>query len=301
MESKWLEDFVVLAECASFSRAAATRNVTQPAFSRRIRALEAWLGAELVDRSRHPVQLTTAGSEFRRDAVAMLAQLRQVRADLADRDSSNDVIEVALPHNLALTFYPEWLRATKSAIGPFRSRVYADNVLAAVGRLEEGGCDLLICYHHPLFPVGLDPGGYEMKTVGTDTVRVYASRKAMERKAFRLPGTREEPLPMLAYAKSAYLANIAALMMKRISPELVVSTVFEADMAETLKEMAIEEHGIAILPESAVRTDERGDRLCALATASEDLEIRFYRSASRHRSCESKMRRIWQSIGVCNA
>ena len=60
METKWLEDFVSLAETRSFSRSAQLRHVTQPAFSRRIQALEAWAGAELVDRSAHPVRLTAA-------------------------------------------------------------------------------------------------------------------------------------------------------------------------------------------------------------------------------------------------
>ena len=38
MELKWLEDFCCLAGCLSFSRAAYLRGVTQPAFSRRIKA-----------------------------------------------------------------------------------------------------------------------------------------------------------------------------------------------------------------------------------------------------------------------
>ncbi|WP_163468518.1 LysR family transcriptional regulator, partial [Klebsiella michiganensis] len=42
VETKWLEDFVSLAETRSFSRSAQLRHVTQPAFSRRIQALEAW-------------------------------------------------------------------------------------------------------------------------------------------------------------------------------------------------------------------------------------------------------------------
>ena len=45
MELKWLEDFVSLANTSSFSKSAKQRNVTQPAFSRRIRALE--ISAEL--------------------------------------------------------------------------------------------------------------------------------------------------------------------------------------------------------------------------------------------------------------
>jgi DNA-binding transcriptional LysR family regulator len=54
METKWLEDFVSLAETRSFSRSAQLRHVTQPAFSRRIQALEAWAGTDLVDRSSIP-------------------------------------------------------------------------------------------------------------------------------------------------------------------------------------------------------------------------------------------------------
>ncbi|MGH8376765.1 MAG: LysR family transcriptional regulator, partial [Pseudomonas sp.] len=44
LESKWLEDFSALAATRSFSQAAERRFVTQPAFSRRIRSLEAALG-----------------------------------------------------------------------------------------------------------------------------------------------------------------------------------------------------------------------------------------------------------------
>ena len=50
MDFKWLEDFLVLAETHSFSRSAELRGVTQSAFSRRIRALEEWLGTDLLSR-----------------------------------------------------------------------------------------------------------------------------------------------------------------------------------------------------------------------------------------------------------
>ena len=41
MQIKWLEDFLMLAQERSFTRAAELRHVTHPAFGRRIRALEA--------------------------------------------------------------------------------------------------------------------------------------------------------------------------------------------------------------------------------------------------------------------
>ena len=64
METKWLEDFVSLAETRSFSRSAQLRHVTQPAFSRHIRSLEEWVGVDLVDRGAHPAELTDAGRKF---------------------------------------------------------------------------------------------------------------------------------------------------------------------------------------------------------------------------------------------
>ena len=46
MDTRWLEDVLALLEEGTLNRAAARRNVTQPAFSRRIRAFEDWIGAE---------------------------------------------------------------------------------------------------------------------------------------------------------------------------------------------------------------------------------------------------------------
>jgi DNA-binding transcriptional LysR family regulator len=40
------------------------RHVTQPAFSRRIQSLEAWLGTDLIDRTSSPTRLTAAGEVF---------------------------------------------------------------------------------------------------------------------------------------------------------------------------------------------------------------------------------------------
>lgn len=42
MEIKWLKDFLVLNNTGNFRIAAEQRCVLQPAFSRRIQALEAW-------------------------------------------------------------------------------------------------------------------------------------------------------------------------------------------------------------------------------------------------------------------
>lgn len=82
MDTKWLEDFVSLAETRSFSRSAQLRHVTQPAFSRRIQSLEAWAGVALVDRSCYPTKLTAAGTIFHAYALDILQSLQNSRAQL---------------------------------------------------------------------------------------------------------------------------------------------------------------------------------------------------------------------------
>ena len=75
MNLSWLDDFLTLAALGNFSRAADARHMTQPAFGRRIRALEDWLGTELFDRSSHPVRLTVAGQWFQSVAQDLLEQV----------------------------------------------------------------------------------------------------------------------------------------------------------------------------------------------------------------------------------
>jgi DNA-binding transcriptional LysR family regulator len=81
MNLSWLEDFLALAATGHFSRAAEERHMTQPAFSRRIRALEDWLGADLFDRSSQPAQLTAVGEWFKDIARDQLLQVARLPAE----------------------------------------------------------------------------------------------------------------------------------------------------------------------------------------------------------------------------
>ena len=82
MELVWLEDFLALAEAGNFSRAAAARNITQPAFSRRIRALEDHLGVALFERTPWGVLLAPAGIALQPGAEDILRRIRQAVRDV---------------------------------------------------------------------------------------------------------------------------------------------------------------------------------------------------------------------------
>ncbi|GAB3362879.1 LysR family transcriptional regulator [Modestobacter lapidis] len=75
LELRHLRAFVAVAEERNFTRAAERIQLTQPALSRTIAALERLLGTSLVFRNRRIVQLTPAGNRFLPHAHRVLAVL----------------------------------------------------------------------------------------------------------------------------------------------------------------------------------------------------------------------------------
>lgn len=289
METKWLEDFVSLAETRSFSRSAQLRHVTQPAFSRRIQSLEAWAGTDLVDRSAYPTRLTPAGETLYGQALELLEALQHTRAMLRSHTAAGeDVIEFAVPHTLAFTFFPAWVSALREKFGPFKSRLIALNVHDAVVRLTEGSCDLLLAYHHAAHPFPLDAERYEMVSLGQESIAPYCRPDAQGQPIFPLPGRPEQPLPYLGYAPGAYLGQVVDFMLKQTGTAIHLDRVYETDMAEGLKAMALEGHGLAFLPHSAVRQELRAGRLvgaapAALAGLQITMDMRLYREKPQGR------------------
>ena len=279
METKWLEDFVSLAETRSFSRSAQLRHVTQPAFSRRIQALEAWAGTDLVDRSSYPTRLTLAGETLYAQSLDMLQGLQSTRAMLRGHTAAGqDVVEFAVPHTLAFTFFPAWVSSLSDKFGPLKSRLIALNVHDAVMRLVEGSCDLLIAYHHDSQPVQLDPVRYEMLTLGQELLAPYVKPAADGKPLHTLPGQAGHPLPYLGYAPGAYLGRMVDMLLKQSSTAIHLDRVYETDMAEGLKAMALEGHGIAFLPLSAVKKEVRAKKLVSAGAGLDMLmEVRIYR------------------------
>lgn len=270
----------MLAETRSFSRSAQLRHVTQPAFSRRIQALEAWAGTDLVDRSSYPTRLTPAGQTLYDESLDMLQSLQSTRAMLRGHASAGqDFIEFAVPHTLAFTFFPAWVSSLREKFGPIKSRLIALNVHDAVLRLVEGSCDLLISYHHDSQPFQLSAERYEMVSLGRESLAPFVRADGEGLPLYSLPGRAGKPLPYLGYAPGAYLGRIVDLILKQSSVPIHLDRVYETDMAEGLKAMALEGHGVAFLPFSAVKKEVRAKKLVSAGGGNLEMtmDVRVYR------------------------
>lgn len=105
MDTAWLLDLRALADTLNFSRAAEMRNITQPAFGRRIKALEEWSGSVLVDRSTHRIRITPAGVIMLDAANDVLQRIERATHDLSQERSATATLTFAATHALSFTFF----------------------------------------------------------------------------------------------------------------------------------------------------------------------------------------------------
>lgn len=284
MDFKWLEDFLSLAETHSFSRSAELRGVTQSAFSRRIRALEDWLGAELLNRDSYPVTLTPEGRLFRETAEEAVRMIAARRAEFRDhaRRGGPEISFVSL-HSLTVTFLPGWLMRLKGAVGQVASRVKPENFDRCLQELAEGGYDFFLTYAHPSVTIPLEPQTFPHLVIGADALVAVAR-----------PGLREESrgdgLPLLQYSRGSFLGQLARTAQAQPgAPKVYVAHTDEASMAEAMKSMAVEGHGVVWLPQRLVEAEIAAGRLEVVAPAL-PMQIRLYRNAARGRAITA---RVW--------
>lgn len=295
MDIKWIEDFLSLAQTRNFTRSAEDRNVTQPAFSRRIRSLEAWVGADLIDRSSYPLTLTAAGKLFRDSSEEAMRLIQDSRDLLSGQRAGRNMLQVAAGHSLSLNFLPGWLKRVQAAHGSVAARILASNVHDSVLALIEGSCDLLLCYHHPELPILLDPARYEFIQIGAEAVLPVSVPDRSGRAAFALPGSKAAPVAALSYTGTAFFGRVVELILGKASQATCLQTSYQSDMAELLKKMALEGYGLAWLPESSITEEldqgvlvRAGDKKWALT-----LEIRLFRATENRKPALNK---LWNAL-----
>ena len=292
LESKWLEDFSALAATRSFSQAAERRFVTQPAFSRRIRSLEAALGLQLVNRSRTPIELTEAGQLFLVTARTVVDQLGEILRHLHHLEGGQgEVIQVAAAHSLASGFFPRWVAQLRNDGLNIATRLVATNVGDAVHALREGGCDLMLAFYDPDAALQMDAEIFPSLHMGNTEMVPVCAVGADGRPMFDLEG--ESSVPLLAYTAGAFLGRSVNLLLRQRNVRY--TTVYETAMADSLKSMALEGIGIAWVPRLSMRGElERGElAICGGSQWHVPLEIRLYRCALVRKA---NVRLLWRKL-----
>ena len=295
MHLKWLEDFIAYAETRSFIRAAEQRNVTHPAFGRRIKSLESWVGVPLIDRGSFPSALTSEGERFLEVSRLVAGELDDVRAELRQRRSRDGrVATFATGRTLARTLFPVLHAELERSHRGVQVRLLTTTVHDGLVMLADGVADLLMCYAGPDATVDVDFKDYEVARIASEALVAVTSPLSAERVKAGLAGGRSRT-PYLAYDPIMALGRVMRDALDRAKLSRQVEIVFESDMAEAIHDAARQGRGLAWLPQRLVADDLTGGRLVRVETPVGDLplEIKLYR---KRRNRRSVVQDVWSSI-----
>ena len=267
MELKWLEDLLMLFEEKSISRAALRRHVTQPAYSRRIRQLEQWLGVELVDRSTKPIKIRNTALALEDEVRDLVNQFYAMRNRV--HESSERVTFVA-QHTLAISRFPVLIREIKQQLPESSYRVVPANYEECEA-LFYNEADLLLCYQTPQRHFDFSLKTVRKLELGQDRLIPVASKRLATELGELVPGM---AIPLLMYQQGGFLAE--AVSGSRL-PELIrdyrVESICESAFSASLKEMALADMGIAWLPGDIIRQQIADNSLVSYGALLGEVEL----------------------------
>ncbi|MDC0738292.1 LysR family transcriptional regulator [Cognatishimia sp. SS12] len=291
MELDWLEDFMALSSAGVFARAADARNISQSAFTRRIKNLENWAGTPLFDRSVHPVELTPAGKAFKPTAVETIKALTLTKEDIRDLSFREaEALDFVALHTLAISFFPSWLTGMVANTGPVKTRLFAENFSGCAEAILSGSADFMMCYHHPSVISISDEHRYPSTTIARDTMIAVSGVDRHGNPKFHFE--QQEPLPYLSYPPDTFLGRISTVCMERGKFLGRLKSTYENSMSEALKSACLEGHGVAFLPAQAAEREIELGLLKKISQPSFELgiDIKLYRSIDRSRP---QLERFW--------
>jgi LysR family transcriptional regulator, hypochlorite-specific transcription factor HypT len=280
MNLSWIDDFMALAATGNFSRAAEERHMTQPAFSRRIRALEEWLGADLFDRSSQPARVTEVGEWFRTVAQDLQSRVAGIPGEArAIAEASSTTLRFAATHALSFTFMPRWLHALEAQASMGQLQLMSDVQQKCETLLAQNQVHFMLAHGHPGVRGPLDEADFSSIVVGTDQLIPVSAPGEVGRPLHGLQGGKGSQVQWLGYSAESGIGRILKELKGPALDRMHVHQVLTAHLASVLRTMALDKRGLAWLPRLLVEDDLATGRLVTAAPDDWriDLQIRLYR------------------------
>jgi LysR family cyn operon transcriptional activator len=242
MNFRHLRAFAAIVDAGGFARAAVRLNLSQPALSRQIHALEAELAVPLFDRIGRRVQLTSEGEDL----------LRRSRRVLAEAESLGERARSLKTGQTGILRVGATPQVIENLLADFLTRYRRRHPGVEVHLVEDGGVRL---------PGRLEHGDVHLVLAGTLDTRFQArllypmhllavlspKRRLGRRAALEIAELADEPLLLLHrdFASRAWFD--AACQTAHVRPRVLL----ESAAPHTLLALAATDYGIAIIPSNA--------------------------------------------------
>lgn len=252
--------FCRVVETGGFSRAGELVGLSQPAVTRQVAALEADLGAPLLDRSSRQFRLTPAGElvyERARRLVAGVEELREAVGDLVHHERGR--VTIGAVTTVGLGLLPPILTEFARHYPAVRVLVKAGRTGETLERVLQGEIDVAIMTNPVAHP--------RLKSIPLckDPVVLVCSPERGDSLPSPLPLERLSEIEMISFqAPSRFRTFVESVLEQHgIYPNVTM----EFDSHEAVKLMVEMGFGVAMVPQSAVQDDLDAGRLVKLEVA----------------------------------
>lgn len=278
MDISKLRIFATVARVGNFTRAAEQLYLTQPTVSQQLAALEAAIGAPLIERLPRRLRLTPAGEALLPYAEQLLAlaetaaEAARAAAGLADR-----TLRLGAGHTLATYLLPDLLANYRTQHPGRAVRINVGNTAELLELVAAGTVELALV-GSPAAHAGLEviPFMHDrlVLIVAPDDPWAARSDIALPELAARVLLTREPG--------SALHASVARLLG---APALGGENVIVLGETEAIKRSVEAGLGVALIQEIAIEREVAAGNLCALALRGADTQRTY---AYAHRAGRSR-------------
>lgn len=263
MDLRWLDDVLILLEEGNLSRAAVRRSITQPAFSRRIRAFETWLGTDILDRHVNRVEIRPGIRESENDLRALVLRLQELRNHINLDSGASRRVVFAAQHALTLSVFTEILTRVNDEIEPLTYRLRSANRSDCISICLRGDADVLLCYDSEGDPPLPFDESFQRCVWSTDRLVPVVGGKLLY--AANDKGRLPDGAPLITYPEASYFGqlidrSVPGWPAARQSFDRICESAFSAG----LREMVLRGVGMAWVPISLMWRDIEAGRAANL-------------------------------------
>jgi DNA-binding transcriptional LysR family regulator len=256
MEIGQIEAFLAVGTYGGVRRAAAALNLTQPAVSARLKALESSLDVALFERKAGGLSLSGAGRAFRPHAEQVMRAVALARQAVHDvRPASAGALQIAAALSICTYLLPDVLKRFQATHPKVMITVRSGHSKEVLDMVLRGDAEIGLArsLHHP---------AVETLSLRDDPLVLVAGKAGAPRRqrSLRLHEVAERSLVFFDRGSSDW--TLTQGLFRRAG--LVPNVAMEVEAIETAKRMVERGMGLAFLPHLAVARDIQRRRLVAI-------------------------------------
>lgn len=261
MNQQSLEDLLAFIELRNITLAAQRRNISQPAYSRRLKALEEGENTMLVDRSGRPSVPTKALSSMKNELEMALLALQKVSKGFARDAEFKRSISIASVHSLSTGSLPVAIQKIEHLIDEADIRIHSANQDICFQLLMTEQVSAMLAYEKADQPLQA-PLDLVEKTIVTKDQLVPVCSPEFKQKLDSLIREKQK-IPLISYPSNVFLGRVIHNDVVTRSPH-IFSQKFLAGMSSVVITAVSTGLGVAWVPASVIKDEIKNNRLIIL-------------------------------------